>query len=316
MSLGLVLVGICLGLSACSVRQVAVKEFSRALADSGTVFASDNDPELVRQALPFSLKLLEALLLERPEDADLLLAATSGFTQFAYAFVQQDADRLEAVDIAASDRLRTRARKLYLRARDYGVRGLAARHPEFTSGVRGIDSGWLDNTESSDVPWIYWTAAAWAAAINVSRDQPELIAELPLVDRLLDRALELNPAYDQGALHSLMISYVYSSPESGEAAARLARQHFDRAVSLSRGLHAAPYVAMAETAAVAEQDRSQFIHLLEAALQIDPDNEPKTRLINLVMQERARWLLGRVDELFWQPAGAPGQSSNAKEDAL
>ena len=47
------------------------------------------------RALPFSLKLIESALAENPKHEGLLLAATHGFAQYAYAFVQMDADEIE-----------------------------------------------------------------------------------------------------------------------------------------------------------------------------------------------------------------------------
>ena len=85
----------------CSVRKMAVNKLGNALAESGTTFASDDDPELVKAAVPFALKLMESLLAESPEHEGLLFATSSGFTQYAYAFVQQEADELEERDHAA-----------------------------------------------------------------------------------------------------------------------------------------------------------------------------------------------------------------------
>src|SRR4051812_45695433 len=81
--------------SGCSIKRLTVNKIGNALASGGTTFASDDDPELVKAAAPFSLKLMESLLAESPKHERLLFAASSGFTQYAYAFVQEDADELE-----------------------------------------------------------------------------------------------------------------------------------------------------------------------------------------------------------------------------
>src|SRR6266852_3578127 len=107
----------------CSVKRIAVNKLGNALASGGSTFTSDEDPELVRDALPFSLKLIESLLAESPRHRGLLLAAASGFTPYAYAFVQEEADEIEDRDLEKATALRIRARRLYLRARDYGIRG-------------------------------------------------------------------------------------------------------------------------------------------------------------------------------------------------
>src|SRR3954471_1643652 len=130
---GLLLLG--LAGSGCSIRRYAFNQAADALAGSGGSFASDDDPELVKAAAPFSLKLMESFLAENPRHAGLLTAAASGFTQYAYAFVQQEADETEPRDLAAAEALRTRARRLYLRAKGYGLRGLEVKHPGFTKAL-------------------------------------------------------------------------------------------------------------------------------------------------------------------------------------
>ena len=94
-------------LTGCTTLQhTAVDKLGDALASGGTTFSSDDDPQLVASAAPFSLKLMESLLAERPQHRGLLLAATSGFVQYAFAFVQQDADELAEQDFAAASALR------------------------------------------------------------------------------------------------------------------------------------------------------------------------------------------------------------------
>lgn len=284
--------------SGCSLRRYALDQLADAVASSGTTFASDEDPDLVKAASPFSLKLLESLLAESPEDRGLLSAAASGFTQYAFAFVQQEADELESRDLAAAEALRARARRLYLRARRYGLRGLEVNHPGFTDALLANPRAAARAATNADVPLLYWTASAWAAAISLSKDNPELIAQIPAMEALIDRALELDESYGRGAIHTFLVTYEMSRQGApGDAAAR-ARRHFERALALSEGKDAAPLVALAEAVAVKEQDVEEFESLLKRALAINPDASPETRLSNLVMQRRARWLLSQKAELF------------------
>ena len=51
-----------LGLTACSARRLAVNALSGALSEGGAVFAMDEDPDFVREAMPFALKAIEALM--------------------------------------------------------------------------------------------------------------------------------------------------------------------------------------------------------------------------------------------------------------
>ena len=288
-----------IALCGCSLRRMAVNQVGNALAGGGVVFASDDDPELVRQAVPFALKLQESLLAESPQHTGLLLSTTSGFTQYAYAFVQEDADELDEKDVAAAKVMHDRARRLFLRARGYGLRGLEVNHPGFGKALRANPKQVVQLAELRDVPLLYWTAAAWGAAIADSKDRPETVADVPQMAALIERALELDETFESGAIHSFLINYEMARPgvKAEDAVAR-AKQHFDRAVALSAGKLAAPFVTYAEAVCVKQQQHAEFEKLLKQALAIDAEATPEARLANLVMQRRARWLLARVDELF------------------
>jgi predicted anti-sigma-YlaC factor YlaD len=284
--------------SGCSIRGYAVNQLSNAVSRSGDAFASDDDPDLVKAASPFSLKLIESLLGENPRHRGLLLAATSGFTEYAYAFVQEDADEAEARDLAGAEALRARARRLYLRAQGYGMRGLEAGHPGFSAALQAHPRAAAQSAGKEDVPLLYWTACAWAGAISLSKDNPDLVGQVPEMEALMDRALELDESFSHGAIHSFLISYEMSRQgAAGDPAAR-ARRHFERAMALSGGQEAAPLLALAEAVTVQKQDVKEFDSLLQQALAINPDVHPDTRLVNMVMQRRARWLLSRKAELF------------------
>lgn len=287
--------------SGCSARRYAINKLGDALSGSGTAFASDNDPQLIRDAVPFSLKLMESLLAESPRHRGLLLATCSGFTQYTYAFVHQDADQLETTDFAASTELRNRARRLYLRARDYGLRGLELAHRDFATALRANPRGAVRSARKADVPFLYWTAAAWGAAISVSKDQPEIIADQPIVEALIDRAYQLDAGFDHGAIHAFLIAYEPARPGVSKAvAAEKARAHLAQAVELTGGQFAGPFVSYAETISVRQQNRGEFESLLKRALAIDVNERPEWRLKNIILQQRARWLLSRVDDLFIQ----------------
>ena len=128
------LVGViaCALFSGCTPRSLVVNALAGSLsADSGIgdTFASDDDPELVRHAIPFGLKTMEGLAAEQRDHIGLLTSLASGFTQYAYAFVQADAEKAEIEGRVTEARpIRERASRLFLRAREYGLRGLDARH--------------------------------------------------------------------------------------------------------------------------------------------------------------------------------------------
>jgi predicted anti-sigma-YlaC factor YlaD len=287
-------------LAGCSsLQRAAVNKAGDALAQGNSVYASDDDPELVWQAVPFGLKTVESLLAQSPRHQGLLLAAASGFTEYAYGALQQEADFVEAKDLARATELRNRARKLYLRALGYGFRGLEVQLPDLRRQLQADPdpAHALAGTTKAQVPLLYWTGAAWGAAIAISKDDPELTADQSRAAALVQRGLALDEGFEAGAGHDFMIAY-----EGGRAAVggsiEEARRHLRRALELSHGHRAAPLVSFAEAVSVGRQDKAEFKQLLGQALAVDVNAAPELRLANVLAERRARWLLGRVDELF------------------
>ena len=292
------LLGLVAGNTGCSVKRLAINQLGDALSNGGGSFATDDDPDLIRAAAPFSLKLMELLLVESPQHRELLQALASGFTQYAYAFAALPADELEEKDLAAANAGHARAKRLYLRARNYGLRGLAVKHPDFEKLLRASPAAAVRVTTKADVHLLYWTAVSWAAGISLSKDNPDAIADLPLAAALMDRALALDSGFDHGAIHSFLITFEVARPGAGPDAVAKARQHFARAVELSGGNQAGPYVSLAESVALQQQNAAEFKALLDQALAVKVDARPEWRLVNTLMQRRAAWLLGRIDDLI------------------
>jgi predicted anti-sigma-YlaC factor YlaD len=295
----LLLAALAVTLPGCSLKRVAVNSVANSIA-SGDVFARDDDPELVRDAVPFGLKTMEILLETVPTHRGLLLAACQGYTQYAYGFVQLDAEEIESANYERSSQMKERALKLFLRARDFGMRGLEVKHRGIGARLAARPDSVVRGLKREDVPLIYWTAAAWGSAINLGKDRPDLTADIAAVKALIERGLTLDEGYDGGALHTAMIVMESLPPAMGGSPER-ARQHFLRAVELSHGLTPVPYVTLAQSVAVAAQDRAEFRDLLGKALAVDPDKKPNERLETLLMQRKARSLLARQDDLFFEP---------------
>ncbi|MFQ5985518.1 MAG: TRAP transporter TatT component family protein [Alphaproteobacteria bacterium] len=81
-------------LAACSMKRTAVNIIGDALAGGSGVYTADDDPDLIREAIPFGLKTYESLLEVSPEHRGLLLSAANGFTGYAY-LLQNEADLRE-----------------------------------------------------------------------------------------------------------------------------------------------------------------------------------------------------------------------------
>jgi len=287
----------------CSMKRMAVNKIGNALASGGSTYESDEDLELVGDALPFGLKLIESLLAESPRHRGLLQSACQGFTTYSYLYVQQEADRLADNDLDAAERLRARARRLFLRAHRYGFRLLETTAPNVTAQMADDPKGATMRFQKRTVaPALYWNAAALGLAIAVSKRDAAMLARLPEVEALIGRAVELDDTWGDGALHEFEVILAGAKP--GKPDFDAIEAHYQRALTLSKGKRASVHVAYAESVSVPRQDREGFRASLQKALAVDPDQYPEVRIPNLAAQRRARWLLARVDELILPPVAA------------
>jgi predicted anti-sigma-YlaC factor YlaD len=278
---------------------IAVDTLGDMLASGDSVFTEDDDIELIGEALPFSLKLVESLLAESPDHRGLLLAAARGYVLYSYAYVHFAAEQAATQDIRQARRLRVRARKFYLRGFDFAVRGLEVNHPGIGQALLRTPERALSRLKGdavNDVPFLYWGASALGLAISVSKNDPAMLARLPEVEAMLQWSLVLDEAYDHGALHEFALVWVGVAPPAPDRG--IIDRHYQRALELSAGQRASLYVAYAMVTALPSQERQRFDSLMQKALAVDADALPGTRLLNAIAQRRARWLLSRSGELF------------------
>ena len=151
------------------------------------------------------------------------------------------------------------------RARGYCLRVLELRHPGFAGALNTNTQAALAQTVRADVPALFWMGVASGGALSLAENQLRRIGELVLVRATLLRALELDETWEHGAIHEVMIALDGLSPLLGGSAAR-ARQHFERAVTLSGGASAFAYVTLASSVAQPARDRAEFERSLRAAL--------------------------------------------------
>jgi hypothetical protein len=288
---GALMVSVIVLLAACSPRQMVMSHLADGLATQGQ--QTEDDLDLAREASAFYLKLSESVLRERPGHAALAESVAAGFTQYAYAFVAFEADRVEERDVAEAERLRQRAARLYRRAHLHGMTALEQAHPGLRAALAGDPAGW-PKLDREDAGLAYWAAAARGGWISLGKDNPDLVADLPLAARLARLAWQADPEWGQGSLTSLLATFEAARP-GGDRKQGLA--WFDQAIAQANGKSAGPLLAKAEGHALPLGDRALFESLLQAALAI-PDAGDGNSLQNQVVRKRARWLLEKSPDLF------------------
>lgn len=277
-------------LAACSPRQMIVSSVADELATQN--LSKEDDLVLAREAGAFYLKLSESLLQQSPGNLNLAEAVAGGFTQYSFAFVAFEADKLESMDAKAARKLRQRAARLYWRGHRHAIAALEDHSPGFSSALASPDPAVWPSIAPSQTAVAYWAAASWGAAIALSKDNPEVVADLPLAIRLARLIWKELPNQANGSLAILMGNFEAARPGGSRVEAT---KYFDQAIALGHGLNAGAFVAKAEAIAQADGDRANFESLLGQALAASIRQQD---LPNAVMAERAQWLLDSADDLF------------------
>ena len=297
---------LCIFLSvSCSINKMAINAVSDALSGTGSadVFTGDPDPELVGDALPFAVKMYEALLAKNPKHQGLLLTTGSLFVMYANAFIQGPAEMLDPVDYY-QERLESfdRAKKLYIRGKDILYSAFENKYPGFSAATvqEGTLAPLLKKCKKDDVPLLYWTAAGGFAAYSIDVFDFSLGYNIPEWGAMMARAYELDPDYNAGAIDEFYILYYASLPENMGGDKTKAEIHFKKALEKSRGLSAGPYVSYAKAVCADTQNPNYdaFIDNLEKALAIDPDQDKSNRLVNILTQRKAKHMLDTADDFF------------------
>jgi hypothetical protein len=291
----------------CDMTTLTAHSSASLFRRASVAFDEQSDYELARQAAPAFILQFEGVLRVVPDDEDVLFSACKSWSSYAFGFIEDEMQAAEARgDLDEAERQRVRARRMYLRARDLGLRLL----DQMTSGTSAATRAGPESLEKfletefedgDDAPALFWTGYAWGAAIDISRDDPALVADLPLARVLVERSVDLDESYQHAAGHTFLgyDDSVFSpalggDPESG-------RQHFERALTLTKRKALMVQLNYARSYAAQTQRRDLFVSLLNEVVSAPSEEADPNRLANEVARRRALHLLGRVDDLFPPP---------------
>jgi len=274
---------------------MAMNMIADALTGEGSadVFAGDPDPQLIGDALPFAIKMYEALLSQNPTHQGLMLTTGSLFIMYANAFVQGSAEKLAHYEWQQREAALARAKQLYLRGIAILDNALEARHRGFRQAMANeeVRDSFLRRFRREDVGLLYWAVAGGLSAYSIDLLNFELSARIPEWNAMIHRAYELDPNFGGWALNEFFIIFYASLPEVLGGNLELARHHFRLAVEKSGGTSTSAFLSYARNIDIPAQDYDNFRYNLEKALAIDVDVNVSTRLVNIINQRKARWLL-------------------------
>lgn len=257
---------------------------SMAADTLSSAILNQEDPVLVERGLPAYLLLVDGFIHESPENEDLLAAGAQLYALYGSRF----------------ESARERQARVTARAREYGQRAMCLAHePACEWDGLGYDAfvAELDEVDDGDVDYLYSYAVGWLSHLDATSEDWTAVAELPWVDAAMTRALELEPTYEQGAIHAYLgILNVLRPPALG-GEPEVAKRHFERAIELSDGRDLSVKVEYARRYARLMFNQELHDQLLEEVLEA-PAEAPGFTLFNVLAKREARQLLASSEEYF------------------
>lgn len=245
---------------------------------------NQDDPALVREALPAYLLLLDSFVKSDPGNAKLLGAAAQLYAAYGTAFVREP----------------QRANVLTARARDYGNRALcAAARDTCELGSKAFDDyvAAIQRVKPTAIDPLYSYCVGNLAFIRTHSDDYQALADLPKVEAALAHLLSIGAGEREASANMYLGILNTLRPEALGGRPDLGRQYFERAIELSEGRDLAVKVEFARGYARLLYDRELHDQLLNEVLQADVEEEGMT-LTNLMAQDEAVVLLASADDYF------------------
>lgn len=256
--------------------------------DVAKAAAKQSDPYIVKEGSPAYLMLVDGLLEAYPNNEALLVAASQAYGSYASSFL--------------ADEERAKSEATYRKAKLYGFRALSVSEGvDFEKAAAGNLDEFKDilkKFKKKDVPALFWTASAWASWISANISSVEAMADLPALEAVMNRVLELDDSFYYGSPHLLMGVFLAAKPPVMGGDLAKAKQHFDRAFALGGGKILMAKVLYAQYYARGMKDRALFTKTLKEVEDAPVGEVPELTLANVVAKEKAKRLLDKTEEYF------------------
>ena len=303
---------ICCVFSSCSIKKMAMNSIAGMIApdakSSGSAagallaFTSEDDPQLVADSFPIILKLVEAIMLESPDNAGLAVTAGQLYVMYANVFVQGPAEMLPASRFREQNAQYERAANFYRRGSGYALNGLDLRYKGFRERVFGANAdderdAALAQVKQEDAAALFWAASGALANFALSPLDPDASYGLESFVAMMERAADLDPSYFGGLILETLFNFYSAAPDFMGGGMDKAEAAFNRAVEMTGG-SASLYTTYAKNICVPAQDSAGFDEAIAKALSVNPDDNPDSRLMTIIAQRRAAWLKSCRADLF------------------
>lgn len=284
--------------TSCSLKAPVTRLVGSIAWDGQAAMESERDVEFARSSILPLLKSLEVLKAGSPNNKKYLTLLARAYGQYAFGFLEEDMLKFKNNDAHAFQNAKSRANDFYKRGLDYSMN--AMKRKGWGKKVEGsLDdfSNSLKGAGKSDLPLLFWTAFCWGNWINLNKDSVNAVVDVPKVEAIIKKVIELDSNYQFGSAHSFLGVIASSRPASLGGKPDEAKMNFEHAMTTGEK-YLFNKVLFAQYFAVMSQDRALFKKLLNDVISSSDDLLPEQNLANGLAKRRAKILLESAGELF------------------
>ena len=245
---------------------------------------NQDDPATVRDGAPAYLLLLDSLIEGNPDSPDILAAAAQLYASYGAVFAREP----------------ERAARLTQRARGHGARALCL---SFKASCQWQDVDYqafvdsLSGLKPKHADYVLAYGVASLAYIRTHSDDWNALAELPHMEALLNRYLEIGEPSHAGAVYTYLGVLLTLRPPALGGEPEKGREYFERAIEATNGEDLSVKVEYARGYARLMYERELHDRLLREVLAANAVSDGYT-LTNVLAQRDAVELLSSADDYF------------------
>ena len=236
------------------------------------------DGQLALEGMPTFIVMVEGGLAQSPDDPQLLQIAAQLYSLYGSQLPENS----------------ERALILTQKAMDYAIQAAEATLPGMES-VRHMSflefEKLLSRAEEQDVETLFILGSIWLEWIRVRQDELDGIADIPFVQTIMEKVVQLRPGYQSGTADA----YLAFLASLGSEDAHIVQEHFDNALRAAGNKNIMPRVLNAMWL-IRSGDNSKSCTYLREAVSMTISDSSEFALFNGFARTKARQTLGKLQE--------------------
>jgi tetratricopeptide (TPR) repeat protein len=294
-----------LGLAACSPKAMIVGQITDLVDNGITAYERDADLDFMEKAIPANIKLLEAMLANSPDDRQLMTVLSRLYGSYAFGFVETRFEEalygvhLSDTEARERDALEGQVNRYYEKGVGYALMALEKSVPGATEAFQKVTTitPYLDRLGREEVAPLFWYGFNLGAWVNHNLDSVTAISHAHVARAVMERVLELDPAYNHGGAHLFLLAYFGSrSPMMGGNQEK-ALVHYQQVKTIAGDNYLLADLFYGRFCLHQQQDREGFVDTMQRIAN-HPAGESEVSLYNAIAGRRATVYLAAVDILF------------------